>query len=63
MEKLKHQVTQLEIQIENLEERVINHDYRVTAMEPAVKHASNNNVVVYVSLAITVINLLLLLLR
>jgi hypothetical protein len=60
---INHRITMLEMASENIDERLLDVDERVTQMEPAVKQAGNNNVVIYISLAITVINLLILLLN
>lgn len=59
----KARIDHLELLTENLDERVQDIDERLSAMEPAVNQASNRNVVVYLAAAITVINLLLLLLN
>ena len=59
----KARIDHLELLAENLDERVQDIDERLSAMEPAVSQASNRNVVVYLAAAITVINLLLLLLN
>lgn len=59
----KARIDHLELLTENLDERVQDIDERLSAMEPAVSQASNRNVVVYLAAAITVINLLLLLLN
>jgi len=59
----KQKIDNLELLYENLDERVQDCDYRITQMEPAVRQAGNNNVVVYIAVVITIVNLLLLLLK
>ena len=59
----KQKIDHLELLYENIDERLQDIDERVAQMEPAVKQAGNNNVVVYIAVVITIINLLLLLLK
>ena len=59
----KARIDHLELLTESHDERIQDLDERVSAMEPAVQQTSNRNVVVYISVAITVINLILLLLN
>lgn len=61
MEKAK--IDHLELLYENLDERLQDCDERLAAMEPAVKQASNKNVVVYIAAVISILNLLVLLLK
>jgi hypothetical protein len=59
----KAKVDHLELLYENLDERLQDCDERITQMEPAVKQASNKTVAVYISVIITIINLLLLIIK
>lgn len=61
MEKAK--IDHLELMYESLEEKIRDCDERVAQMEPAVKQASNRTVAVYISVVITIINLLLLIIK
>lgn len=62
MEKVETRIKQAEIMIENLEDKVQDHDRKLSAMSPVVQQVAHRNVVVWIAVVITIINTIILLL-
>ena len=60
---LNAKIANLEIAYENLEERVDEHEHKLKQAEPVLTHAANQNVLFWSAIAITILNLLLLVLK
>lgn len=67
MESIDTKVKRIELLLENVEDRIEDLDirtrYKFKQIEPVIVYAANRNVVFYLSIAITVLNLLLLILK
>lgn len=60
---MKARLTQVELMIESIDERVQDHDKAITAMKPAVQQASHRNIVVWIAAIITILNTIILFLK
>lgn len=60
---IKRRLIQVEMQCDEHYERIIDNDQKWMLARPIIEKASNNNVTVGLAIAITILNLLLLLLR
>lgn len=63
MEKVKARLSQVELMVESLDERVQDHDKSIVAMKPAVQQASHRNVIVWIAAIITILNTIILLMN
>lgn len=67
METVETKVKRLEIVVENVEDRIddldIRTSYKFKQIEPVLVHVANRNVIFYLSLTITLVNVLLLILK
>lgn len=67
MENVETKIKRLEIVVENVEDRIddldIRTSYKFKQIEPVLVHVANRNVVFYLSVAITIVNIVLLILK
>jgi hypothetical protein len=67
MESIDTRLKRLEIVAENMEDRIddldIRTSYKFKQIEPVMVHAANRNVIFYLSVAITLVNIVLLILK
>lgn len=63
MEKIGARIVQLELLVESLDEKVMQHDKTLSHIKPAVQQSANKTVVVWIAVVITVLNCIILLLN
>lgn len=60
---MKARLTQVELILESIDERVQDHDKSIAAMKPAVQQSSHRTIVVWIAAIITILNTIILFLK